>query len=72
MKSNSRRADEGGVDEEVRRITGVLNPIACLHLGDVVLFTVDRHHYPEYDLYVRHQSALHCRDSGVCLALHLL
>lgn len=29
---------------------GVLSPTACLHLGDIMLFTVSTHHYPEYDL----------------------
>lgn len=36
--------------EEVRSVTGVLNPTTCLHLGDVILFTVDTRHYPQYDL----------------------
>ncbi|XP_035765652.1 uncharacterized protein si:dkey-103g5.4 [Neolamprologus brichardi] len=31
-------------------ISGVLNPTACLHLGDVILFTVSPRHYPQYDI----------------------
>ncbi|XP_017347105.1 uncharacterized protein si:dkey-103g5.4 isoform X2 [Ictalurus punctatus] len=30
--------------------TQVMNPIACLHLDDILLFTVTRHHYPQYDV----------------------
>ncbi|XP_047676183.1 uncharacterized protein si:dkey-103g5.4 isoform X3 [Tachysurus fulvidraco] len=33
-----------------REATQVMNPIACLHLEDILLFTVTRHHYPQYDL----------------------
>lgn len=47
----------GGTDEEDEKesmrktsVTGVLNPAACFHLGDVILFTVDARHYPLYDL----------------------
>ncbi|CAB1347518.1 unnamed protein product, partial [Coregonus sp. 'balchen'] len=29
---------------------GILNPTACLHLGDILLFTVSRQHYPQYDV----------------------
>ncbi|KAJ7990490.1 hypothetical protein DPEC_G00300860 [Dallia pectoralis] len=29
---------------------GVLNPTACLHLGDTLLFTVSRQLYPKYDI----------------------
>ncbi|KAL0973021.1 hypothetical protein UPYG_G00197840 [Umbra pygmaea] len=29
---------------------GVLNPTTCLHLGDTLLFTVTRKHYPQYDI----------------------
>lgn len=28
---------------------GFLNPTACLHLGDALLFTVNTRHYPQYD-----------------------
>lgn len=50
--TNERRANEGDVKEKVEKtsVTGVLNPVACLHLGDVILFTVDTRHYPLYDL----------------------
>ncbi|XP_051254705.1 uncharacterized protein si:dkey-103g5.4 isoform X3 [Dicentrarchus labrax] len=52
MNSSSRRANRGDIEEEVRgtSVTGVLNPTACLLLGDVLLFTVDTRHYPQYDL----------------------
>ena len=50
MNSSSRRGDKRDVTEEVREIAGVLNPTACLHLGDFILFTVDTRHYPQYDL----------------------
>lgn len=52
MNSSSRRGNKGDVEENVREIsvTGVLNPTACFHLGDVILFTVDTRHYPQYDL----------------------
>lgn len=43
--SSSRRATKG--DESTN---GVLNPTACLHLGDIILFTVNTRHYPQYDL----------------------
>ncbi|XP_067306926.1 uncharacterized protein si:dkey-103g5.4 isoform X3 [Pseudorasbora parva] len=29
---------------------GVLNPTACLHLEDILLFTVTQQHYPQYDV----------------------
>lgn len=29
---------------------GVLNPTACLHPGDILLFTVTQQHYPQYDV----------------------
>lgn len=29
---------------------GVLNPTACLQLGDVLLFSVSREHHPQYDM----------------------
>ncbi|XP_031647267.1 uncharacterized protein LOC116353699 [Oncorhynchus kisutch] len=29
---------------------GILNPTACLHLRDTLLFTVTRQHYPQYDV----------------------
>lgn len=50
--ANDRRANEGDVKEKVEKtsVTGVLNPAACFHLGDVILFTVDTRHYPLYDL----------------------
>lgn len=47
-----RKANEGVVKENMGKtsVTGVLNPAACFHLGDVILFTVDTRHYPLYDL----------------------
>ncbi|KAF7699916.1 hypothetical protein HF521_002874 [Silurus meridionalis] len=33
-----------------RDATQVMNPIACLHLEDIILFSVTRHHYPQYDI----------------------
>ncbi|KAL2085392.1 hypothetical protein ACEWY4_018712 [Coilia grayii] len=29
---------------------GVLNPTTCLQLGDILLFTVSKEHYPQYDI----------------------
>ncbi|KAK1900668.1 ABC transporter G family member 28 [Dissostichus eleginoides] len=48
-ENNGNKSD---VKEEIRElsVTGVLNPTTCLQLGDVILFTVDTHHYPQYDL----------------------
>ncbi|XP_047191720.1 uncharacterized protein si:dkey-103g5.4 isoform X2 [Scophthalmus maximus] len=48
--SSRTRGNKSDVKEDVREVTGVLNPTTCLHLGDVILFTVDTHHYPQYDL----------------------
>ncbi|CAL8361243.1 unnamed protein product [Merluccius merluccius] len=31
-------------------ISGVMNPTACLQLSDVLLFTVNTQHYPQYDI----------------------
>ncbi len=52
INSTSRRGNEKNIDEKVKEVnvTGVLNPTACLHLGDVILFTVSNRHYPQYDL----------------------
>lgn len=52
VDASDRRANEGGVKEKVEKtsMAGVLNPVACFHLGDVILFTVDTRHYPLYDL----------------------
>lgn len=52
VEVNKRRGiPEGGVEKERKAgVTGVLNPAACFHLGDVILFSVDTHHYPLYDL----------------------
>ncbi|XP_076832108.1 uncharacterized protein LOC143477416 [Brachyhypopomus gauderio] len=33
-----------------RGIAGVMNPTACLHLDDILLFTVSKQHYPQYDV----------------------
>ncbi|XP_030261233.1 uncharacterized protein LOC115574093 isoform X5 [Sparus aurata] len=46
MISSSRRGTKG----DITSVTGVVNPTVCLHLGEVILFTVDTHHYPQYDL----------------------
>lgn len=53
--SHEGRENDGNksdVKEEIRElsVTGLLNPTTCLQLGDVILFTVDTHHYPQYDL----------------------
>lgn len=50
MNSSRMRGNKSDMREDVRSVTGVLNPTACLRLGDVILFTVDTRHYPEYDL----------------------
>lgn len=52
MNFSSRKGNKSDVKEEVREtiVNGILNPTACLHLGDVILFTVDTRHYPQYDL----------------------
>lgn len=49
---NSRKVNQSDVKEQVREasVIGVLNPTTCLHLGDVILFTVDTRHYPQYDV----------------------
>lgn len=51
MNSSSRRGNVADIEEELREISvaGVLNPTTCLHLGDIILFTVDTRHYPQYD-----------------------
>lgn len=53
----SQGIDYGWVNQEKNNekerkmsVAGVLNPAACFHLGDVILFTVDTRHYPLYDL----------------------
>lgn len=33
-----------------KEATQVMNPIACLHLEDILLFTVTKQHYPQYDV----------------------
>ena len=50
MNSSRMRGSKSDMKEEVRSVTGVLNPTTCLHLGDVILFTVNTHNYPQYDL----------------------
>lgn len=52
VDANDRRAIEGDAKEKVGKTSGagVLNPAACFHLGDIILFTVDTRHYPLYDL----------------------
>ncbi|XP_024910791.1 uncharacterized protein si:dkey-103g5.4 isoform X2 [Cynoglossus semilaevis] len=41
--------NKSDLKKEVTNIVGVLNPTTCLHMGDVLLFAVDKRHYPEYD-----------------------
>ncbi|KAM7413322.1 hypothetical protein PAMA_020625 [Pampus argenteus] len=50
--SSSSSRNKRDIKEEVRETsaTGVLNPTTCLHLGDVILFTVNTRHYPQYDV----------------------
>lgn len=50
--SSSRKGNKSDIEEDEREtsVTGVLNPTTCLHLGDVILFTVNTRHYPQYDL----------------------
>ncbi|XP_061637986.1 uncharacterized protein si:dkey-103g5.4 isoform X9 [Phyllopteryx taeniolatus] len=42
--------DKSNKGESRESITGILNPTICLHLGDVLLFTVTTRHYPQYDI----------------------
>ncbi|XP_060902571.1 uncharacterized protein si:dkey-103g5.4 [Labrus mixtus] len=48
----SSRKGHKGDKKEAREtsVNGVLNPTTCLQLGEVMLFTVDTRHYPQYDL----------------------
>lgn len=46
--SSSTRRNKGHVKDN--GVTGILNPTVCLNLGNVILFTVDTRHYPQYDL----------------------
>lgn len=46
--SSSARRIRGDIENS--GVTGVLNPTVCLNLGNVILFTVDTRHYPQYDL----------------------
>lgn len=50
--SSSRMRNKSDIKEEARETSaaGVLNPTTCLHSGDVILFTVNTQHYPQYDL----------------------
>ncbi|CAK6968135.1 uncharacterized protein si:dkey-103g5.4 isoform X2 [Scomber scombrus] len=52
MNSRSRSRNKSDIKEEGRETgaTGVVNPTTCLHLGDVILFTVNARHYPQYDI----------------------
>ncbi|XP_059188149.1 uncharacterized protein LOC131970745 [Centropristis striata] len=52
MNSSSTKENMSDVKKDMREtsVTGVLNPTTCLHLGDVLLFTVDTRHFPQYDL----------------------
>ncbi|XP_051935125.1 uncharacterized protein LOC127609336 isoform X2 [Hippocampus zosterae] len=40
----------GGNMSSSKSVTGIINPITCLHLGDVLLFTVTTRDYPQYDI----------------------
>lgn len=48
--SSSTRSNQHNLQEDTRGVTGILNPTTCLHLGDVIMFTVSARHYPQYDL----------------------
>ncbi|KAG7479263.1 hypothetical protein JOB18_021861 [Solea senegalensis] len=50
INSSRMRGNKNDIKKESRSVTRILNPTACLHLGDVLLFTVDTRHYPQYDL----------------------
>ncbi|XP_041654014.1 uncharacterized protein LOC121516688 [Cheilinus undulatus] len=48
--SSSRKGTMGDTKEaRETNVDGVLNPTTCLHLNDILLFTVDTRHYPQYD-----------------------
>ncbi|XP_041849904.1 uncharacterized protein si:dkey-103g5.4 isoform X3 [Melanotaenia boesemani] len=49
INSRKWRGDESDMEES--SLSGVLNPTTCLHLGDILLFTVNTLHYPQYDNY---------------------
>lgn len=46
-RNNRRKSMEEG---EVSSGTAVLNPTICLHLDDILLFTVNTRQYPQYDM----------------------
>ncbi|XP_040929476.2 uncharacterized protein si:dkey-103g5.4 isoform X2 [Betta splendens] len=48
--SSNMRGSRYNLQEDMRSVTGILNPTACLHMGDVIMFTVNARHYPQYDL----------------------
>ncbi|CAG6003331.1 unnamed protein product [Menidia menidia] len=52
IDSGKWKEDESDIVEKVKlsKVSGVLNPTTCLHQGDILLFTVDTHHYPQYDM----------------------
>ncbi|XP_056613166.1 uncharacterized protein si:dkey-103g5.4 isoform X2 [Triplophysa dalaica] len=37
-------------EDRDRQPGGILNPTACLHPGDILLFTVTEQHFPQYDV----------------------
>lgn len=52
MNSSSRSSRTRSAADAEEPLNGVPNPTACLHVGDIILFTLSTHHYPEYDLWV--------------------
>ncbi|XP_061538031.1 uncharacterized protein si:dkey-103g5.4 isoform X7 [Phycodurus eques] len=50
ISSGGGSIDKSNKGESRESITGILNPTICLHLGDVLLFTVTTRHYPQYDI----------------------
>ncbi|KAJ8368257.1 hypothetical protein SKAU_G00082850 [Synaphobranchus kaupii] len=40
----------GGSKNRNSTLAGILNPTTCLQYGDILLFTVSREHYPQYDI----------------------
>lgn len=50
MESRRRGREKSNITVEEKNVVAVLNPTTCLHLGDVILFTVDTQHFPQYDI----------------------
>nr|XP_061828831.1 uncharacterized protein LOC133614686 [Nerophis lumbriciformis] len=49
MANISSDGEDSSRSKKAKRLTGILNPTVCLHLGDVLLFSVNTQHYPQYD-----------------------